>query len=68
MFFCPSVDRALVLAAQLNNALLVGEVGGYMPYGFDITDSPVEIDQRKDIFRPAIVVSYWDTSSRFKGS
>jgi 2-phosphosulfolactate phosphatase len=28
-----------------------------MPYGFDVNNSPVEIESRKDISRPAILVS-----------
>jgi 2-phosphosulfolactate phosphatase len=56
-FFASSVDSALLLAKQLNNPLLVGEVGGNMPYGFDINNSPVEIERHNDIDRPAIVLS-----------
>ena len=56
-FFAPSVEAAFLLAKRLDNPLLVGEMGGSMPYGFDITNSPVEIESRKDISRPAILVS-----------
>jgi 2-phosphosulfolactate phosphatase len=56
-FFAPSVEAALFLARRLDKPLLVGEVGGNMPYGFDINNSPVEIERRRDISRPAIVVS-----------
>ena len=56
-FFAPSVEAALLLARQLDRPLLVGEVGGNMPYGFDINNSPVEIASRKDISRPAVIVS-----------
>jgi 2-phosphosulfolactate phosphatase len=57
MFFAPSVEAALLLAKQLDRPLLVGEMGGSMPYGFDINNSPVDIESRKDISRPAILVS-----------
>ncbi len=56
-FFAPSVEAALLLAKQLDNPLLVGEMGGGMPYGFDVNNSPVEIESRRDISRPAIIVS-----------
>ena len=56
-FFAPSVEAALLLAKQLDRPLLVGEMGGSMPYGFDINNSPVEIESRLDISRPAIIVS-----------
>ena len=56
-FFAPSVEDALLLAKHLNNPLLVGEIGGSMPYGFEMNNSPVEIENRKDILRPAIMVS-----------
>ena len=56
-FFAPSVEAAFLLAKHLDNPLLVGEMGGSMPYGFDMNNSPVEIEVRKDILRPAIMVS-----------
>ena len=56
-FFAPSVEAAFLLAKTLDNPLLVGEMGGSMPYGFDMNNSPVEIEIRKDILRPAIMVS-----------
>ena len=56
-FFAPSVEAALLLAKRLDCPLLVGEMGGSMPYGFDINNSPVEIESRRDISRPAILVS-----------
>ena len=56
-FFAPSVESAFLLAKHLDSPLLIGEMGGNMPYGFDINNSPVEIESRKDISRPAILVS-----------
>jgi 2-phosphosulfolactate phosphatase len=56
-FFAPSVEAALLLAKRLDAPLLVGEMGGSMPYGFDLNNSPVVIESRKDISRPAILVS-----------
>jgi 2-phosphosulfolactate phosphatase len=56
-FFAPSVEAAFTLAKRLDRSLLVGEIGGNMPFGFDINNSPVEIERRQDIDRPAIIVS-----------
>jgi 2-phosphosulfolactate phosphatase len=56
-FFAPSVEEALFLAKRLDKPLLVGEVGGNMPYGFDVNNSPVEIENRKDVSRPIVMVS-----------
>jgi len=56
-FFSPSIDGAIYLAACLDNPLLVGELGGNMPYGFDLNNSPAEIAARTDITRPMILVS-----------
>jgi 2-phosphosulfolactate phosphatase len=56
-FFAPSVEAAFLLAKHFDSPLLVGEMGGSMPHGFDMNNSPVEIEIRKDIFRPAIMVS-----------
>lgn len=56
-FFAPSVESAFLLSKHLDSPLLIGEMGGSMPYGFDVTNSPVEIESRKDISRPAILVS-----------
>src|SRR5690349_11402624 len=36
----PTLQAALETAARLPKALLAGELGGYMPDGFDLTNSP----------------------------
>ena len=51
-------DRAaLPLAARLENPLLVGELGGNMPYGFHLQNSPAEMDRRTELERPVILLS-----------
>ncbi len=52
-----SVEEAVPLAAGLHQPLLVGELGGNMPYGFDLQNSPAAIAERPDVWRPAIVLS-----------
>lgn len=56
-FPVPSLEAALHLAAKLNNALLVGELGGEIPEGFDVNNSPAELFLRTDIARPIILLS-----------
>jgi 2-phosphosulfolactate phosphatase len=53
----PSLEAAVPLAARLSNPLLVGELGGNMPYGFDLTNSPAELAARTDVTRPLILLS-----------
>src|SRR5271166_3725197 len=52
-----SLEAAVPLAAKLHNPLLVGELGGFMPYGFDMTNSPAGIALRTDFRRPLILLS-----------
>jgi len=56
-FPVPSLEAALPLAARLDNPLLVGELGGNMPYGFDLTNSPAGLAARTDVSRPMILLS-----------
>ena len=52
-----SLEAAVPLAAKLHNPLLAGELGGNMPYGFDMTNSPAAIALRTDFRRPLILLS-----------
>jgi len=56
-FPVPSIEYALPLAARLHHPLLVGELGGNMPYGFDVTNSPAKLATRPDMTRPIILLS-----------
>jgi 2-phosphosulfolactate phosphatase len=53
----PSLEVAVPLAARLHRPLLVGELGGNRPYGFDLTNSPYELAHRTDTERPMILLS-----------
>ena len=53
----PSVEYGVLLAQELHEPLLAGEVGGNKPYGFDITNSPAEVARRTDLHRPMVLVS-----------
>jgi 2-phosphosulfolactate phosphatase len=57
VFPAQTTDDAAVIAATLKDPLLVGELGGNMPYGFDLTNSPVLIAERTDLHRPMVLVS-----------
>ena len=52
-----SLAAAFQTATRLTNPLLVGELGGKMPQGFDLTNSPAQLALRSDISRPAILLS-----------
>jgi 2-phosphosulfolactate phosphatase len=52
-----SLAEAVPLAAQLDNPLLVGELGGRTPEGFDLGNSPSALAAREDIARPMILLS-----------
>jgi 2-phosphosulfolactate phosphatase len=56
-FPTPSLEAAVPLAARLDDPLLVGELGGNMPYGFHLTNSPAALAQRSDVSRPMILLS-----------
>jgi 2-phosphosulfolactate phosphatase len=56
-FPVPSLEVAVPLAARLDDPLLVGELGGSMPYGFHLNNSPVAVAARRDVERPMILLS-----------
>lgn len=56
-FPVPSIEAALPLAARLDNPLLVGELGGNMPYGWHMNNSPATLALRSDVSRPMILLS-----------
>jgi 2-phosphosulfolactate phosphatase len=51
------IEQAVPLAARLDRPLLVGEIGGNMPYGFDLTNSPAALARIEDVSRPMILLS-----------
>jgi len=56
-FPVPSLEAARHVAARLHNPLLAGELGGVIPRGFEINNSPAELASRTDIFRPLVLLS-----------
>jgi 2-phosphosulfolactate phosphatase len=57
VFPVQTTDDAFIRAGALTNPLLVGELGGNMPYGFDMTNSPAQIACRNDTQRPMVLLS-----------
>lgn len=52
-----TTDEAFRIASTLKEPLLVGELGGNMPVGFDLTNSPAQMAKRGDVHRPMVLVS-----------
>lgn len=56
-FIAPSVAAARHRAARLERPLLAGEIGGVVPAGFELNNSPAAIAARTDVERPLVLVS-----------
>ena len=56
-FPVPTIEAAVEVAAKLVEPLLVGELGGNMPYGFDLNNSPAALELRTDVHRPMVILS-----------
>ena len=52
-----SPDDAFAKRDRLGDAIVTGEVGGHMPEGFDLNNSPADLHRRDDAPRPVMVVS-----------
>jgi 2-phosphosulfolactate phosphatase len=52
-----SIEEATALAQTLDDPLLVGELGGNMPYDFHLQNSPTELESQTDLHRPMILLT-----------
>jgi 2-phosphosulfolactate phosphatase len=52
-----SIEAAVRLAADLDRPILAGELGGVQPYGFDLQNSPTQIETLDNGERPIILLS-----------
>jgi 2-phosphosulfolactate phosphatase len=52
-----NLDQAVALNRELPDALLIGELGGNIPDGFHMNNSPAKLLARNDRHRPLIVLS-----------
>ena len=50
-------DEAIAIRERLGAGILAGELGGDLPEGFDMNNSPAELELRTDIEVPLIMVS-----------
>ena len=66
-FPVPSLEEAVPLAARLEDPLLVGELGGNMPYGFHLQNSPAQVTQLAADSRPLILLSTTGTRLLCRG-
>lgn len=57
VFPARSTDEAFVIASTLENPVLVGEIGGNMPYGFELTNSPAAVATLGNVERPMVLLS-----------
>jgi len=53
----PAVTVVATEASRRHNGLLAGELGGQVPYEFDLDNSPVALLSRQDRHRPLILLS-----------
>jgi 2-phosphosulfolactate phosphatase len=67
-FVAGSVSAAFVLRDQLGDALLAGELGGDIPDGFDMNNSPADLALRTDIQRPLVMLSTSGTELMLEAS
>ena len=56
-FVAPTLEKALLRARSLEHPLLAGELGGLMPSGFDMNNSPADFDCGGDPSRPLVLLS-----------
>ena len=53
----PTLDAATDVAALLEHPLLCGELGGNMPFGWDLTNSPAQVAALPHWGRPLVLLS-----------
>lgn len=56
-FPVPTLEAALALARRLPDSLLAGELGGSIPWGFELDNSPAQLVGRSDQHRPLVLLS-----------
>jgi 2-phosphosulfolactate phosphatase len=67
-FVAPSTEAAFQLAQTMENPLLVGELKGEMPCGFDMNNSPAALAVDADIFRPVVLLSSSGTALMYEAA
>ena len=62
----PTLQAAFDTASRLPNALLAGELGGDMPAGFELPNSPAQLAARSDASRPLVLLSSTGTRLMYR--
>jgi 2-phosphosulfolactate phosphatase len=62
------LQDAFAIRDRIGNAVLAGELGGDMPTGFDMNNSPAELAQRGDVPRPLVILSTSGTQLMLEAS
>lgn len=56
-FVADTLQTAEVIAKRLSDPLLSGELGGDVPAGFEMNNSPAQLAERRDLHRPMVLLS-----------
>ncbi|MBA3383444.1 MAG: 2-phosphosulfolactate phosphatase [Actinobacteria bacterium] len=56
-FPVPTLENALATAAELEDPLLMGELGGSVPFGFELQNSPAALAAQPGNRRPVVLLS-----------
>lgn len=56
-FPVPTLEAAAAVASVLEHPLLCGELGGNMPFGWDLTNSPAQVSTLAEPERPLVLLS-----------
>jgi 2-phosphosulfolactate phosphatase len=62
------LEDAFALRDRIYGALLAGELGGEMPKGFDMNNSPADLAVRGDVHRPLVMLSSSGTQLMLEAS
>jgi 2-phosphosulfolactate phosphatase len=62
------LEDAFAIRDRIGNAVLAGELGGDLPAGFDMNNSPAELAQRGDVERPLVMLSTSGTQLMLEAS
>ena len=62
------LEDAFAIRDRIGNAVLAGELGGDLPAGFDMNNSPAELARRGDVERPLVMLSTSGTQLMLEAS
>jgi 2-phosphosulfolactate phosphatase len=62
------LEDAFAIGDRIGDAVLAGELGGDMPDGFDMNNSPADLAGRRDVHRPLVMLSSSGTQLMLEAS